>query len=194
LNDMPSVCLAAFQPRPGGENQSKTAISLRLRAYFNATPASDFASKQHVNERELVRQDSRGILSPLRVTVALAFGFAFVSFLQGCASLSKPKSHADFLGYKETGMASHYAKEFRYARTASGEPLNNNAMSAAHKTLPFGTKVVVKNLDNGQSVTVRINDRGPFVKGRIIDLTRAAFSRISSPGKGIIRVEVRVVK
>lgn len=91
-------------------------------------------------------------------------------------------------------MASYYAREFQHRKTASGERLNNNAMTAAHKNLPFGTAVVVKNLNNGKSVKVRINDRGPFVKGRIIDLTRAAFSQIANLDKGVVKVEIRVVK
>jgi rare lipoprotein A len=102
--------------------------------------------------------------------------------------------HPELTGYKETGMASYYAKNFHHRKTASGEPLNNQAMTAAHKTLPFGTKVMVNNLSNGKSVTVRINDRGPFVKGRIIDLTRTAFSQIANLDKGIAKVEIRVVK
>jgi rare lipoprotein A len=67
-------------------------------------------------------------------------------------------------------------------------------MTAAHKTLPFGSEVKVTNLNNGKSVTVRINDRGPFVKGRIIDLSRAAFSQIANLDRGVVKVEIRVVK
>ena len=66
-------------------------------------------------------------------------------------------------------------------------------MTAAHKTLPFGTKVIVTNINNGKTVTVKINDRGPFVKGRIIDLTRAAFSKIENVDKGIVKVRIEVV-
>jgi rare lipoprotein A len=67
-------------------------------------------------------------------------------------------------------------------------------MAAAHKTLPFGTEVKVTNLNNGKSVTVRINDRGPFVRGRIIDLTRAAFSQIARLDKGLAKVEITSLK
>ena len=66
-------------------------------------------------------------------------------------------------------------------------------MTAAHKTLPFGTKVIVTNINNGKTVTVKINDRGPFVKGRIIDLTRAAFSKIESVDKGVAKVRIKVM-
>jgi len=67
-------------------------------------------------------------------------------------------------------------------------------MAAAHKSLPFGTEVKVTNLNNGKSGTVRINDRGPFVRGRIIDLTRAAFSQIARLDKGLAKVEIRSMK
>ena len=96
--------------------------------------------------------------------------------------------------YKESGTASYYAKRFHNRKTASGERLNNNAMTAAHRTLPFGTKVIVRNMRNGKTVEVRINDRGPFVKGRIIDLSRAAFSRIASLDDGLAKVEIRIVR
>ena len=67
-------------------------------------------------------------------------------------------------------------------------------MAAAHKSLPFGTEVKVTNLNNGKSVTVGINDIGPFVRGRIIDLTRAAFSQIARLDKGLAKVEIRSMK
>lgn len=91
-------------------------------------------------------------------------------------------------------MASFYAMKFQNRKTANGDLLNNDSMTAAHKTLPFGTEVIVNNLNNGKSVKVTINDRGPFVKGRIIDLTRAAFSQIANIDKGVTKVEIRVVK
>ena len=83
--------------------------------------------------------------------------------------------------------------KFQFRKTASGEKFNNYSMTAAHKTLPFGTKVIVTNINNGKTVTVKINDRGPFVKGRIIDLTRAAFSKIENVDKGIVKVRIEVV-
>ena len=91
-------------------------------------------------------------------------------------------------------MASYYARILHHRKTASGERFDNYAMTAAHKTLPFGSEVKVTNLNNGKSVTVRINDRGPFVKGRIIDLSRAAFSQIADINKGVVKVEVSVVQ
>jgi len=91
-------------------------------------------------------------------------------------------------------MASYYARILHHRKTASGERFDNYAMTAAHKTLPFGSEVKVTNLNNGKSVTVRINDRGPFVKGRIIDLSRVAFSQIADLDRGVVKVEISVVK
>lgn len=130
----------------------------------------------------------------LRGNTALATICVFVLLLHGCAGLTGNKPHPDLKGYKETGMASFYARKFQDRKTASGELLDNNSMTAAHRTLPFGSEVIVRNLNNGKSVKVRINDRGPFVKGRIIDLTRAAFSQIANLDKGVTKVEIRVVK
>jgi len=85
----------------------------------------------------------------------------------------------------ESGVCSYYGSEAQGAFTASGERFDKNKLTAAHKTLPFGTRVKVTNPSNGKSVVVRINDRGPFTPGRILDLSEAAFARIESLGKGI---------
>jgi rare lipoprotein A len=78
----------------------------------------------------------------------------------------------------ERGRASWYGEPFHGRRTASGEIFNMHGLTAAHKTLPFGTRLRVRNLANGQEVAVRINDRGPHVRGRIIDLSRAAAAQV----------------
>jgi rare lipoprotein A len=94
----------------------------------------------------------------------------------------------------EEGLASWYAGKFQGRRTASGEIFDTNGMTAAHRTLPFGTRVRVRNLENGRDVVVRINDRGPFVEGRVIDLSRAAAEAIAMTGRGVARVSVEVVE
>ena len=91
----------------------------------------------------------------------------------------------------ETGQASFYAESYNGKKTANGEIYNSSAYTAAHKTLPFGTKVKVTNLSNGKSVKVRINDRGPFVAGRIIDLTRKAAQKIDMVNAGVVKVKIR---
>jgi rare lipoprotein A len=97
-------------------------------------------------------------------------------------------------GWRETGVASWYGEPFHGRRTASGEVYDMEAMTAAHRTLPLGTVVRVDNRDNRRSVVVRINDRGPFVRGRIIDLSRAAARRLDMLGPGTARVRVTVIQ
>ena len=97
-------------------------------------------------------------------------------------------------GKAQRGKASYYAMKYQFRKTASGERFNNYAYTAAHKTLPFGTNVRVINRKNGKYVDVRINDRGPFVKGRVIDLSRVAFAKIANINKGVVDVEVRVLR
>lgn len=97
-------------------------------------------------------------------------------------------------GYTETGQASYYGAKHHLKKTASGELYKQDLNTAAHKKLPFGSRVKVINVKNGKSVTVRINDRGPFVRGRIIDLSRAAFGSIANLSQGVIDVRIEVVK
>lgn len=106
-----------------------------------------------------------------------------VVMLVGCASTPAPESAGG-----EVGVASYYADRFHGRRTASGERYDRNAFTAAHRRLPFGTHVQVINLDNGNTVDVRINDRGPFVKGRVIDLSHAAAKKLGMLRKGVVKV------
>jgi rare lipoprotein A len=93
-------------------------------------------------------------------------------------------------GSGQTGVASYY---WQPQALASGGRFNPNAMTAAHKTLPFGTRVRVKHLSSGRSVDVVINDRGPYVAGRIIDLSKAAAGQIGMTGQGVARVSMTVL-
>lgn len=93
----------------------------------------------------------------------------------------------------QSGVASYYGPGFHGRRTANGETFNMNAMTAAHRTLPFGTKLKVTNLANGKSAIVRVNDRGPYAHGRILDLSVAAAKQIGSTGSGTARVTLEVV-
>jgi rare lipoprotein A len=98
------------------------------------------------------------------------------------------KSHARFV---QTGVASWYGKDFHGKKTSNGEIYNMHAMTAAHKTLPLGVFVKVQNTTNGREAVVRVNDRGPFVKGRVIDLSYAAAKRlgVDIAGTGFVRIE-----
>lgn len=104
-----------------------------------------------------------------------------------------PVEQSDVLRTLGTGVASFYGRRFHGRLTANGERFDMGAMTAAHKTLPFGSLVRVTNPRNGRSVTVRINDRGPFVRGRHIDLSRAAAQRIGMIGQGHARVELELL-
>jgi rare lipoprotein A len=92
------------------------------------------------------------------------------------------------------GIASYYAAKFHGRRTASGEKFNSKVLTAAHLSLPFGTLLKVTNLQNLKSVIVRVNDRGPHVRGRIVDLSRAAAELIGMRHTGTARVELEILK
>lgn len=91
------------------------------------------------------------------------------------------------------GVASFYGGRHHGGPTASGERFNQNAMTAAHRTYPLGTRVKVTNLSNGKSVTLRINDRGPYIRGRIIDVSRGAAAQLGFIANGLAKVRVERV-
>ena len=93
----------------------------------------------------------------------------------------------------QIGVASWYGPRFHGRRTANGEIFNQHEMTAAHRRLPLGTVVKVTNLDNGKSVVVRINDRGPYIKGRILDLSRAAAAELDMVEDGTVRVSIETL-
>jgi rare lipoprotein A len=113
--------------------------------------------------------------------------------LVGCGGKRAPKAIPDLKGYSERGIASWYGKKYHGRHTASGERYDMHAMTAAHPTLPFGVLVEVTNLENKRKVRVRINDRGPFVDGRIIDLSYAAARKLEMVEQGIARVRIVVL-
>ncbi len=124
----------------------------------------------------------RHLYLPLAVTLAF--------LAAACVPASAPQAGATMPPVAgQCGRASWYQMT---SRTASGERANPNSMAAAHRTLPFGTKVKVENLNNGRTAVVRINDRGPFVRGRVIDVTRAAADELGfrSAGHAPVRVTV----
>lgn len=138
---------------------------------------------------------------------------AAVALLAGCSALKPPEAtppsapapsqprpykvmgqwyypRSDAHDFREVGYASWYGEPFHGRKTSNGETYDMYRVSAAHKTLPFDTVVRVRNLDNGRELKVRINDRGPFIRGRIIDLSYAAARQIGLVGPGTARVEI----
>ena len=121
------------------------------------------------------------LLLTILVTISLAAG--------GCAHV-----HRRHALWQQVGMASWYGRDFHGKPTASGETYNMYALTAAHKTLPLGSLVKVTNLSNGKHVVVRINDRGPFVGSRIIDMSYGAARRLGMVKTGVAKVRVEVLR
>lgn len=115
-------------------------------------------------------------------------------FILSCfVTLSLLFSEANYAQHTETGLASFYSDNLQGKMTANGEVYDKVKMTAAHRSLAFKTKIKVTNLENKKSVIVIINDRGPFVEGRIIDLSRAAAEKLGFVDKGVVKVRVEVV-
>jgi rare lipoprotein A len=121
---------------------------------------------------------------------------ALAALLASCAPTRTPTpgDPASWRGYKQEGKASYYANHYQGKTMANGEPYRKGKLIAAHKEMPFGTKVKVTNLDTGRSVKVVITDRGPFVRGRVIDLSRKAARRVGMIDAGVVPVQVKVIR
>lgn len=127
----------------------------------------------------------------------LIFIILTLAILTGCSSTPSKSTNAKVTqssrNHELAGKASWYGKNYHGRRTASGERYNMRAYTAAHKTLAFGTIVRVTNTQNNKSVDVKINDRGPFVKGRVIDLSPKAFDKIGNTNQGVIPVKIKIL-
>jgi rare lipoprotein A len=123
--------------------------------------------------------------------------------LAGCAThtppptpsppLAQPPSAPEF-SFSQTGLASFYGRAHDGKRTANGESFDHQGFTAAHRTLAFGTRVRVTNLENGRTVTVTITDRGPYVRGRIVDISLAAARALGMQDKGVTRVRLDALR
>lgn len=127
------------------------------------------------------------------IKAELLFLFSLMSFAVFKPVLLSASTQAG-VGWKQKGIASWYGGKFQGRLTANGEYFDTHQLTAAHKTLPFNTVVRVTSGDSGLFVDVRVNDRGPFVKGRVIDLSFAAAAKIRMTGAGTAPVEIRVVR
>jgi rare lipoprotein A len=140
--------------------------------------------------------DFRVFAPPLGYTWSVRQGWMLIVvvwFCESCAAANQARHRADpatseLMG---EGLASYYGAAFDGRPTASGEAFDHRALTAAHRTLPFGSCLGVLNLANGRQVRVRVNDRGPFVRGRIIDLSEAAARRLGFVDAGVTRVLLR---
>lgn len=126
-------------------------------------------------------------LTPVRLGQLVA---ATLLSLSGSSAVGDSLAEDGGLSYDAEGRASYYSSRFHGRPTASGERYDETAMTAAHPFLPFDTQLCITNLNNGRSTAVRVNDRGPFVGGRIIDLSLAAAKELGMIRAGIVRVKV----
>ena len=126
-------------------------------------------------------------MKPIKITLLIN-----ALILTACSSI-QPNKNKNWLGYIQTGIASYYADKHQNQKTANGEMYQHKLKTAAHRSLPFGTNVKVVNIENNKSIVVKINDRGPFRKGRIIDLSKSAFMEISDTNQGLLKVQIEVV-
>ena len=129
-------------------------------------------------------------VAPRHRSPRVLYACATLLALAGCGGRPKP---ALTPGASETGIASYYASSLAGRPTASGERYDDRALTAAHRTLPFGTVARITNLENGRQVEVRINDRGPYVKGRIVDVSRRAAELLDFVRAGLARVRLEVL-
>lgn len=134
-----------------------------------------------------------------RLFISLNLALMVLAFVSGCATLEpfgksvrKEKIPADWVPL-ERGWASFYGSDFSGRKTASGELYDEGQLTAAHPTLPFGTLLLVRRAATGRYVVVRVNDRGPFIKNRVIDLSRAAAAKVGLLAAGVGRVELFVI-
>jgi rare lipoprotein A len=136
-----------------------------------------------------VQRDLGSLLSPIFAI------FWFVALLTGCSSPApKPVYFPGYpIGYVERGMASWYGPGFHGNKTANGERFDMHKLTAAHRTLPLGSIALVRSSTTGKQVTVRINDRGPFAKGRVLDLSYAGARTLGIVGNGTDQIELRVI-
>ena len=127
---------------------------------------------------------------PLGTTHVLLLAL-LATLASGCSMhrYDKPR-----VGTTQRGVASWYGEPFHGRKTASGEVYDMHGMTAAHKELPLGTVVQVTNLDNGREIELRVNDRGPFIKGRVLDVSYAAAKHLGMVGPGTAKIELRVVR
>lgn len=121
---------------------------------------------------------------------------AMFGLLAGCSTFSQNDDDGpaiDPKGYSAEGRASYYGAQHQGKRTASGERFDQNALTAAHRQLPFGTRLLVTNLSNNKTVVVKVNDRGPHTRGRLIDLSKAAAEQLGMVADGVASVRIQTV-
>lgn len=168
------------------KNRKRVALALSIGAFVGLTSA--------LSAKEIATPVAKDALAPFKSTVVADYPVNNVTSAAVNAQKVSLEPSTGKLRALQSGVASYYGPGFHGRRTANGETFNMNAMTAAHRTLPFGTKLKVTNLNNGQSAIVRVNDRGPYTGGRVIDLSVAAAKQIGSTQAGTAKVKLEVVE
>ena len=167
----------------------KNLASVKFAAFFVLLSGLNLTLNSSISRAEI---HSSNVKRSVENVNNLAFAGENIELPQVNSSISRSKQFLianRFFG----GKASWYGPGFHGRQTANGETYNQNALTAAHRFLEFGTRVKVTNLNNGRSVVVRINDRGPFVDNRVIDLSTAAADSLNMTDSGVAPVEVKVL-
>lgn len=167
------------------KNRKRVALALSIGAFVGLTSA--LSAKE-------IATPAKDALAPFKSAVVADYPVNNVTSAVVNAQKVSLEPSTGKLRALQSGVASYYGPGFHGRRTANGETFNMNAMTAAHRTLPFGTKLKVTNLNNGQSAIVRVNDRGPYTGGRVIDLSVAAAKQIGSTQAGTAKVKLEVVE
>ncbi len=165
------------------------------------TQAQSIKTEQNNNDLSVIDGEESRILGNQILAINLDSSEANQLELDKLNSVASPQSEVNFSTSSPTqiartvinGRASWYGPGFDGRRTANGEIYNSNGLTAAHRTLAFGTRVKVTNMNNGRSVVVRINDRGPFTKGRIIDVSAGAARRLNMINSGVAPVKLEIL-
>ncbi|MGD9785224.1 MAG: septal ring lytic transglycosylase RlpA family protein [Hyphomicrobiaceae bacterium] len=181
-----AAALAAF----GLANPASAATHWACMGGYVACGAPAKAAPTYAKAKKATYKASKKSHKSSYKTASLGDDYSYVKPKKAYKSKSSGSSYSGGYSGGTSGMASYY---WQPQKVASGGWFNPNAMTAAHKTLPFGTKVRVTNARNGRSVVVTINDRGPFIKGRVIDLSRAAAGAIGMINAGVAPVNVAVI-
>jgi len=182
---------ASHEERPvtsahlGSERGGSFQRADNLDMMTNAAIGSAFSVRDHVPGPRLARAQRFAALLLLSL-------FALGSLVPGDA-IARAVKDRTAKAKRESGWCSYYGRGFYHHRTASGERFDPDLLTAAHRTLPFGTRVRVTNLANGRRIVVRINDRGPFKKGRVLDVTPAAARKLGFATSGLTRVRLDVL-
>ncbi len=174
------MLLTACTPGKALTKENSTSIKKK-----EAAPAGDEYVYTYPEEQENELVDPRAKGTEKKATTKGASDEIMVS-----SSADTPKKEQ----FYQTGMASWYGREFNGRLTASGEKFDMNGFSAAHKTLPFGTVISVKNLETGKTIQVKVNDRGPYKKDRILDLSYGAAKQLDVVSAGEVMVGINIVK